>query len=504
MQINPTISSFTNVTGTNTFANGASGAQFGFVVNEGIVNLGGAGQVNALTGNSEMIVGTINDATLRTTELNINGGTTTVGNYIGVGRGNGTANASTILSINNDAAVSSGNFAIGYANGVVGYKSSPTVNFNGSSTYTDSGVFTVGESVNATGGVSTITVNGTAVVSLTNVSNTAVNIGASGAAVFDQNGGSVTTAGRVNMARDATSAAIYTLDGGILTAPAIAKGAGTATFTFNGGTLKPTTNDLSGGGLGTFLTGVTTNVGNAGAFIDTNGFSVAVATSLVPDGASTGGLTKQGLGTLAMTAPNTYTGDTTVSAGTLELQVDDSLENLANVKLATGSFLKLNFSGTDTVSRLYINNVEQAAGVWGRTGSIVALGATHESALIEGDGLLQVTNGAGGLSYASWASANAGSQLADNDYDLDGVRNGVEYFMGATGSTFTANPALVSGTVTWPKSASFSGTYKVETSTDLVNWADVTGSVVPGVGTISYTPPSGDPARFVRLDVVPN
>jgi hypothetical protein len=86
-----------------------------------------------------------------------------------------------------------------------------------------------------------------------------------------------------------------------------------------------------------------------------------------------------------------------------------------------------------------------------------------------------LTVGAAPSGYASWASANAGGQTADLDYDNDGVANGVEFFMGQTGSGFTANPPLVGDTVTWPKSAGFVGSYKVETSTDLVIWTDVTG-----------------------------
>ena len=68
------------------------------------------------------------------------------------------------------------------------------------------------------------------------------------------------------------------------------------------------------------------------------------------------------------------------------------------------------------------------------------------------------------------AAANAGNQSSDQDYDGDGVKNGVEYFMGQTGSGFTANPGVVAG-ITWPKSAGFSGTYRVETSANLIIWA---------------------------------
>lgn len=104
--------------------------------------------------------------------------------------------------------------------------------------------------------------------------------------------------------------------------------------------------------------------------------------------------------------------------------------------------------------------------------------------------------------YGTWASANAGGQTSGGDFDGDGVKNGVEYFMGQTGSTFTANPSLVGGTITWPKDPAFSGTYEVQTSNNLVNWTNVEPRPTPTPqNTIVYTP-SGVAPVFVRLQVV--
>jgi hypothetical protein len=79
--------------------------------------------------------------------------------------------------------------------------------------------------------------------------------------------------------------------------------------------------------------------------------------------------------------------------------------------------------------------------------------------------------------YASWAADNAGGQTADLDYDIDGVSNGVEFFMNAD-LGFTANPGLVGNTVTWPNggnidSAAYGSQFEVQTSTDLANWSAV-------------------------------
>ena len=105
--------------------------------------------------------------------------------------------------------------------------------------------------------------------------------------------------------------------------------------------------------------------------------------------------------------------------------------------------------------------------------------------------------------YTAWADANAGGQGPDQDFDLDGVPNGVEYFMGETGSTFTANPQLVGGTVTWPRDASANATFRVWTSENLVDWDDVTGDAdTSDPNEVSYTPPTTTPALFVRLEVI--
>jgi hypothetical protein len=63
---------------------------------------------------------------------------------------------------------------------------------------------------------------------------------------------------------------------------------------------------------------------------------------------------------------------------------------------------------------------------------------------------------------------------------------------------------VVDGKVTWPYDANTAGTgmtYQVMTSTDLVIWDPVDPQPVPAAGLLEYTLPTGDPARFVRLEV---
>jgi hypothetical protein len=108
--------------------------------------------------------------------------------------------------------------------------------------------------------------------------------------------------------------------------------------------------------------------------------------------------------------------------------------------------------------------------------------------------------------FTSWAATNAPGQTPEQDYDNDGVDNGVEYFMGQTGSSFTAMPSLDgSNTIAWTMDANYQGTYEVQTSPDLVNWTNVDPKPTPSGGTLNYTLPTGalGGKSFVRLLVTP-
>ena len=107
----------------------------------------------------------------------------------------------------------------------------------------------------------------------------------------------------------------YNLNGGTLAASNVTGGRGVSTFYFNGGTFQ------AGQDAPAFFQGLTiANVQLGGAKIDTASFNVTVAQRLVHSGTGTdGGLTKLGEGTLTLTGTNTYTGATSIHAGTLSI-----------------------------------------------------------------------------------------------------------------------------------------------------------------------------------------
>ena len=246
------------------------------------------------------------------------------------------------------------------------------------------------------------------------------------------------------------------------------------------------------------LTGNGTVTGSPGAAVLTIGFdsfSGPHTYSGVIAGGGNVSVVKTGSGTQILSGANSYAGDTTVSGGILAVS-GNQLPDAGKIVINGG---KIELTGSETAGTLFFGATQQAAGTWGANGS----GATHiDDTRFSGNGVLSVAAGPSG--YLTWAAANAGGQTADQDFDHDGIENGVEYFMGETGSSFTANPGVVSGTVTWPKNAAFSGTYRVETSTELVTWDDVTGTVVDDGTSVAIELPSGESKLFVRLVVNPN
>jgi autotransporter-associated beta strand protein len=75
------------------------------------------------------------------------------------------------------------------------------------------------------------------------------------------------------------------------------------------------------------------------------------------------GLTKVGGGTATLSGANTYTGNTTVNAGTLEI-VNPVIATNSTVTVASGAVLKLDFAVTNTVTALVLNGASQSAGVF--------------------------------------------------------------------------------------------------------------------------------------------
>jgi autotransporter-associated beta strand protein len=255
--------------------------------------------------------------------------------------------------------------------------------------------------------------------------------------------------------------------------------------TFTGGITGNNSFTILNNGGNDTLTFSTGSINNVGAITHTGtGTGVTTINSVI--GTNVTGVTQNSATSkMVLTGTNTYTGDTTVSAGILAVD-GDAIPNTGNLVINGG---KVDPSGaTEIVASLFFGAVQQAAGTWGSTSST----ATNKNdTYFTGTGVINVVPFVAPSGFANWQSANSTAGGFGDDHDNDGVDNGVEWFLSGNANTsgFTALPAVTNtdGTfsVTWTKSADYPGTYgtdfRVETSATLANpWTPATVGVGPG------------------------
>lgn len=256
--------------------------------------------------------------------------------------------------------------------------------------------------------------------------------------ILNLNSGSLTfdSSGAIRLSNAATQKGVLNLNGGIFNLNGVTigrgpVGGGTAQVSFSGGKIHLTANNAS-----IFGAGIHPVIDAGGATIDTGGFNGTISTNLLA-GTVSGGLTKEGAGTLSLTGANTYSGDTVVAGGTLSVSqaflADDS-----SVTIVAGATLDLQTGDTDTIGTLTIGGMVAAGGTWGPTGS----GADHESPAITGTGLLNVP-GAGGPTpfeiFVSGYGLSGNDALPAADPDGDGSSNLLEFALNGDPTSGTSN-----------------------------------------------------------------
>jgi autotransporter-associated beta strand protein len=268
----------------------------------------------------------------------------------------------------------------------------------------------------------------------------------------------------------------------------------------------------TGGGTQT-LSGDNTYTGatnvNGGTLVVTGSLASGSAVTVAAAGTLAGGGTVAGpvtaAGTLAPgTSAGTLTLGNTVLTGTYQCEIDGATADL----LATGT---LNITGaTLVVTELspgtafpYTIATYAIGGLTGTFASVTPGYSVNYSV----DGVITLNESSGG--FSDWASANAPGQTMDQDHDGDGTPNGIEFFMGESGSGFTPPPALgANDTVSFTKGGSYSGVYGtdyvVQTSPNLGTWTDVL-EADPNLSDdspLEYTLAPGGGKSFVRLKVM--
>jgi autotransporter-associated beta strand protein len=197
---------------------------------------------------------------------------------------------------------------------------------------------------------------------------------------------------------------VFNLDGGTLFTSRIYENnaAVVSTFNFNGGVLRARANNDAD-----FMTGLDNAVVKAGgAVIDTDGFNISVAQALTHDsslGATPdGGLTKNGNGRLSLNASNSYTGNTTINAGTL---------NYGNLSaLGAGT---VTFGGNATLQSGLAGTLANNMTLGNDVTAVVDIGAnaTTLSGVISGGGAL-VKRGTNNLTLTASNSFTGGTTLS--------------------------------------------------------------------------------------------
>lgn len=247
-----------------------------------------------------------------------------------------------------------------------------------------------------------------------------------------------------------------------------------AGFDNNAGTagtsvLNPTTANLT---LGSYSSST-----NFAKTLQLNGTTVgnSVTGSIANGTAGTVALTKANTGTWVLSGTNSYTGATSVNAGTLVINGDSSAATgtvtvAADATLAgngnLGGAVTINLGGhqaiavaatpasqvTRTISGVLTltagNILDLTAGTTPADGSYtlvtanggivgtptsVNLSGLDGTVSVVGNSLVLTVGGAGG--YSSWSATNAPGQTANQDYDNEGVSNGVEYLLGGSAAT---------------------------------------------------------------------
>lgn len=179
---------------------------------------------------------------------------------------------------------------------------------------------------------------------------------------------------------------------------------------------------------------------------------------------------------------------------------------------SSGAQLKLDFTGSEIVAKLFIGTTQQPAGQYGHSSTGATNGGQGVGAMdayfSPATGTLTVSTSPPPLGYAGWAATHAATTGEDPnaDEDHDGLANGIEYVLGGTGTGNdmaklpTATAAAGNFVFTFIRDqTSIDGTtaLTIELGTTLDNWPQsfpvptTATTNNPGITVIKDSPTSG-------------
>ena len=216
-----------------------------------------------------------------------------------------------------------------------------------------------------------------------------------------------------------------------------ALGAPSSGLTLNGGTFRY----LSAFGLGA---GRAVSVGGSGGTIDTQGFNAAIGGTIT----GSGGLSKSGTGTLTLTGNSSYSGNTTVAQGALQLGNGGAGGSVAgNIQLQSGTRLIVNRNDSFVLPGIVSGTGSLTQAGTGTT--ILTASNSYTGGTTIQQGTLQLGNGGTTGSITGNIANNGNLTINRSDsYTLAGIVSGTGSLTQAgTGTTIlTAENSYTGGT----------------------------------------------------------
>ncbi|MDR1275006.1 MAG: autotransporter-associated beta strand repeat-containing protein, partial [Candidatus Accumulibacter sp.] len=410
-------------------------------------DLSGAGGITK-TGSGTLTL-TGNNAAAHTGGMTVTGGTLSIGSDTNIGSGTNTLNGGTLdlnssagtyakaWTVDADSAINAGTGVAATLSGALSGAGGITKTGSGSLTLTGNNTAYTGDTTVTAGTIkgniavnthltvqSGATYDGSDAIRTIKALNGTGNVksndtltvqsGVFGGVISDSNSAASlekTGAGTLTLSGTNTYTGGTTITDGLIEFSSAADNFGTGKITLDGGGLKwnSNTEDISGK-LNALEAG-------GGAF-DTNGNDVTLATTIT----GTGGITKQGVGMLTLSGTNTYTGDTTVSDGTLQIGAGGNTGSVTgnitnNAKVA---FNRSNDMSYDGILSGGGSLEKTGAGTLTLSGTNTYTGDTTVS-----DGTLQI--GAGSTSGSVAGNIVNNAQVSFNrsdDMSYDGILSG--------------------------------------------------------------------------------